>query len=153
MCYFLFLHFLFNLGKHINECEKIPFPLLYLTPVTSRIIGPFLCCDLLYLIIYFVFLKSLKFKSQNNKTFSVLFFTLNDMCKKFDKFSRFQLVRLVKIHKLLLSRNSSISFILFPILGSPTQGQTIQGQTTQGKTTKGQTAQGQTTNGQKCVKG
>ena len=48
--YFLFLHCLFNLEK----CEKSSFSLLYLTLVTSCIIGPFLCCHLLYLIIYLV---------------------------------------------------------------------------------------------------
>ena len=51
--YFLFYtYFLFNLGKHVNWCEKISFSLLYLTLVTSCIIDPFLCCHLLYLIIY-----------------------------------------------------------------------------------------------------
>jgi len=50
--YFLFLHFLFNLGKHVNQLEKMLFSLLYLTLLTSCIFGPFLCCHLLDLIIY-----------------------------------------------------------------------------------------------------
>ena len=51
---FCFNTFLFNLEKHVNYCEKISFSLLYLTLVMSCIIGPFLCCHLLYLIIYLV---------------------------------------------------------------------------------------------------
>ena len=46
--YFLCL----NLGKHVSWCQKISFSLFYLTLVTSCIIGPLLCCHLLYLIIY-----------------------------------------------------------------------------------------------------
>ena len=49
---FCFYTFLFDFGKHVNYCEKILFSLLYLTPVTSCVIGSFLCCQLLYLIIY-----------------------------------------------------------------------------------------------------
>ena len=52
--YFCFYTFLFNLGKQINKCEKNSFSLLYLTLVTSCIIIPFLCCHLLYLIIFLV---------------------------------------------------------------------------------------------------
>ena len=49
---FYFYTFLFNLGKHVNQCETISFSVLYLTLVTSCIIGLFLCCHILYLIIY-----------------------------------------------------------------------------------------------------
>ena len=55
--YFLFFHFLFDFGKHVKQCEKISFSLLYLTLVTSCTIGPFLCCLLLCLIIYLILLK------------------------------------------------------------------------------------------------
>ena len=58
--YFLFLHFLFNLEKHVKLCDKISFSLLYLTLVTSCIIDPFLCCHLLYLIIYLVMVVPLR---------------------------------------------------------------------------------------------
>ena len=44
--YFLFLHFFISFWKK--------FQLLYLTLVKSYIIGPFLCCHLLFLIIYLV---------------------------------------------------------------------------------------------------
>ena len=54
---FCFYTFLFNHGKHV-KCEKILFSLLYLTLVTSCIIGPFLCCHLLYLIIYLTEIKN-----------------------------------------------------------------------------------------------
>ena len=47
--------FLFNFGKHVNYWEKILSSLLYSTLVTSCIIGPFLCCQLLYLMIYLQF--------------------------------------------------------------------------------------------------
>ena len=50
--FFCFYTFLFNLGKYVNKWKKILFSLLYLTHMTSCIIGPFLCCHLLYLIIY-----------------------------------------------------------------------------------------------------
>ena len=52
-----FYTFLFNLGEHVNWWEKISFSLLYLTLVTSRIICPFLCCHLLYLIIYLLYMR------------------------------------------------------------------------------------------------
>ena len=59
--YSLFLQFLFNLGKYVNSYERISFFLLYLTLVTSWIIDPFLCCHLLYLIIYFIGIIYFKF--------------------------------------------------------------------------------------------
>ena len=49
LCSLFSVFTLLNLG---NCCKKIYFSLLYLTLVTSRIIGPFLCCHLFYLIIY-----------------------------------------------------------------------------------------------------
>ena len=70
--YFPCLHFLFNLGKHVNYCEKILFSLLYLTLVTSCIIGPFLCCHLLYLIIYLIVSRwFLVFKASPNSSFDI----------------------------------------------------------------------------------
>jgi len=48
----VFTIFLFSFWKHVNLCGKISFFFLYLTLVTSWIVGPFLCCHLLYLIIY-----------------------------------------------------------------------------------------------------
>ena len=62
---FYFNFFLLNLRKHANLCEKIPFFLLYLTLVTSCITGPFLCCHLLYLIIYLIIIKYL-FRTHNS---------------------------------------------------------------------------------------
>ena len=47
-----FYTFLFTVRKHVNYCETISFSLLYLTLLTLCIIGLFLCCHLLYLIIY-----------------------------------------------------------------------------------------------------
>ena len=44
---------LFNLRKHVNWSVKISFSsLLYLPLVTLCIVDPFLCCHLLYLIIF-----------------------------------------------------------------------------------------------------
>ena len=46
---------LFDLVKHVKYLEKPWFFLLYLKIVTSFKIDPFLCCYLLYLIIYLVY--------------------------------------------------------------------------------------------------
>ena len=50
-----------NISTNVNNV--ISFPLLYWTLVTSCIIGPFLCCHLLYLIIYLVKRSFLIFRS------------------------------------------------------------------------------------------
>ena len=55
MCSLFSVLFLFNLGKHVHKWEKILSSLLNMTLGTSCIIGPFLCCHLLYLIIYLLF--------------------------------------------------------------------------------------------------
>jgi len=71
--YFCFYTFLFNLGKYVNWCEKISFSLLYLTLVTSRKICPFLCCHLLYLIIYFKYTNPTNLFIQHNRMSSYLY--------------------------------------------------------------------------------
>ena len=67
------------------------FSLLYLTPVTLCIIGSFLCCHLLYLIIYllgFKFLKSqlwipaVKYRLIDLRVVTLLRFKLFQHCKK-----------------------------------------------------------------------
>ena len=67
------------------------FSLLYLTPVTLCIIGSFLCCHLLYLIIYllgFKFLKSqlwipaVKYRLMDLRVVTLLRFKLFQHCKK-----------------------------------------------------------------------
>ena len=44
----------FILENVSTNVRQFRFPLLYLTRVTSCIVGPFLCCHLMYLIIYIV---------------------------------------------------------------------------------------------------
>jgi len=46
----VFTLFYLSFGEHVNSWEKTVSSLLYLTLVTSCIIGPFFCCHLLYLI-------------------------------------------------------------------------------------------------------
>ena len=67
------------------------FSLLYLTPVTLCIIGSFLCCHLLYLIIYllgFKFLKSqlwipaVKYRLMDLRVVTLLRFKIFQHCKK-----------------------------------------------------------------------
>ena len=69
----VFTLFLFNLGKYVNWCEKISFSLLYLTLVTSRKICPFLCCHLLYLIIYLKYTNPTNLFIQHNRMSSYLY--------------------------------------------------------------------------------